>query len=328
MTIDPTPRATEWLRDHALPHSDRVEMTESVGEFPNGGRYGVEIPAINTLSMLETMIDLLTENGVYCTRFNETHGSFLLSDLELGEMFDLCAQRGYGYVIGLGPRPEYDIKASFYRTKFGLEVGRQVNNNDAIAVAVEETFRLVELGCRGILVYDMGLCRVVHQMRAAGAIPADVRIKTSSHCSLTNAMLGQIMQENGADTVTTMHDLAMESLYEIRRLSPGLVLDIPTDTYRSKGGYIRFYELAQMVQLCSPVFLKMGGSVQEDPNDTAGEGLARRKVDRVGVGLEYLEKHLPPDVARIDPSDPMACIPQPAGSTPALAEPVLATTPA
>lgn len=326
--IDPTARATAWLRDHALPYSDSVEMTESVGEFPNGGRYGVEIPAVNTLPMLELMIDLLEENGVYCTRFNETHGSFLLSDGELSEMLELCASRGYGHVIGLGPRPEYDIKASFYRTKYGLEVGRQVNNNDAIAVAIEETFRLVELGCRGILVYDMGLCRIVHQMRAAGAIPADVRIKTSSHCSLTNAMLGQIMQENGADTVTTMHDLGLASLYEIRRLSPGLVLDIPTDTYKAKGGYVRWYELAQMVQVCSPVFLKMGGSVQEDPNDTDGEALARRKVNRVGVGLEYLEKHLEGDVARIDPSDPMACIPQPAGYTAPVAEPVLATTPA
>lgn len=326
--IDPTARATAWLRDHALPYSDSVEMTESVGEFPNGGRYGVEIPAVNTLPMLETMIDLLEENGVYCTRFNETHGSFLLSDSELSEMLELCASRGYGHVIGLGPRPEYDIKASFYRTKYGLEVGRQVNNNDAIAVAIEETFRLVELGCRGILVYDMGLCRIIHQMRAAGAIPADVRIKTSSHCSLTNAMLGQIMQENGADTVTTMHDLGMASLYEIRRLSPGLVLDIPTDTYRAKGGYIRWYELAQMVQVCSPVFLKMGGSVQEDPNDTDGEALARRKVNRVGVGLEYLEKHLEGDVARIDPSDPMCCIPQPAGTPAPVAQPVLASSPA
>lgn len=324
--IDTTPRGTAWLRDNALPHSDLIDLTDSATEFPAGGHYGVEIPAINTLATLQTTVDLLDDQGVYCTRFNETHGSFLLSDQELGEMFDLCAQRSYGIVIGLGPRPEYDIKASFYRTPFGLEVGRQVNNNDAIAQSVEEVFRLVELGCRGILVYDLGICRVLQQMRASGAIPEDVRIKTSSHCSLTNALIGQIAQDNGADSVTTMHDLGLASLHEIRRLSPTLCLDVPTDTYRSKGGFIRFYELAQIVSICSPVFLKMGGSVQEDPNDTQGESLARRKVDRVRVGLEYLDKHLT-NASRIDPSDPLCCVPQPVGANPRCAPPTPAASP-
>ncbi|MFT3770476.1 MAG: hypothetical protein QM820_34035 [Minicystis sp.] len=253
---------------------------------------------------------LLREEGVYCTRFNETHGSFLLSDQELQEMLALAAESGYGMVVGLGPRPEYDIKATFYRSEFGLEQGRQVNNNDAVAFSIEEAFRLVDLGCRGILVYDIGLLRVLKQMRSAGALPEDVRFKTSSHCAVSNPMIAQVILENGADSATTAHDLGLPVLQEMRRLNPGLCLDVPTDAYRSKGGFIRFYDLAEIVQVASPVFLKMGASVQGHPYDTNGEQLALKRVRRVAVGLSYLEKHLP-GLQRIDVSDPLYCLPRP-----------------
>jgi hypothetical protein len=300
--------AVEWLRENALPYSDSIELRASGGEFSRGGQYGVEIPAVNTLATLKTTIKLLKEEGVYCTRFNETHGSFLLSDQELAEMLALAAETGYGMVVGLGPRPEYDVKASFYRSEFGLEVGRRINNNDALTASVAEAMRLVALGCRGILVYDLGVLRVLSMMRRKRQIPAEVRFKTSSHCIVSNPMLAQIAAENGADSVTTLHDLGLPVLQEMRRISPNLCLDVPTDAYLSKGGFIRFYELAEMVQVAAPMFLKMGASVQGHPYDNNIEQLCVKRVRRVATGLSYMEKNLA-QPKRIEPSDPLCCRP-------------------
>ena len=301
-------RARKVLADAELPFTDSLDLRESSGLFREGGAYGVEIPAINSVGALQSTIRFLKEEGVYCTRFNETHGSFLLSDGEVTEMLAICAENEYGLVIGLGPRPEYDVKASFYRTRYGLEVGRRVNNNDAIAASVEEALRVVELGCRGLTIYDIGVLRVLSVLRKKGQIPREVKFKTSSHCAVTNPMIAQIAHDNGADSVTTMHDLGLPVLQEMRRMSPGLCLDVPTDAYVNKGGFIRFYELAEMVQIASPMFLKMGASVQGDPYDTNGEQLSLRRVRRVKAGLERLEKDLP-GRARISPDSPLRCLP-------------------
>jgi hypothetical protein len=303
-----TSRAVKWLKERELPYSDGLEIVESTSEFDGGGVYGVEIPAINTFDNLSLAVRLLKERDVYCTRFNETHGSHLLTDSELIEMLALCKEEGYGLVVGLGPRPEYDVKASFYRTKFGLEQGRQLNNNDAIAQSVEEAMRLSELGCTGFVVYDIGLLSILKRMRSEGAINAKMMFKTSSHCMASNSMISKNFADLGADSITTMHDLGLPVIAEMRKQNPDLVLDIPTDVYASKGGFIRFYELADFVAAGAPIFLKMGASVQGDPYDKIGSDLIRARISRVATGQEML-KRFKPDLPRITKASRHVCLP-------------------
>jgi len=288
--------ATQWLVDNGYPYRDILDGDTSSETYNDGGWYGVEIPAINRFRDLELIIKLIQERGLHVARFNETHGSFLLSDGELTDMLALCRSQGYGLLVSLGPRPEYDIKASFYRSDFGLEQGRRVNNNDAIRACAEEALRLTELGCRGIIVYDIGVLRILSEMRRDGFLPADLVFKTSTHCAAANPIIAKIFAENGADSVTTTHDLGLPVLREMRRLNTGLALDVPTDVYKSKGGFIRFYELAEILQLARPVMLKMGASVQGHPYDSANENLTRQRVDRVACGLEILDRFLPTKV--------------------------------
>ena len=169
--------------------------------------------------------------------------------------------------------------------------------------------RLVDLGCRGINVYDIGVLRVLARLRAQGLIPSDVMFKTSSHCMPTNPMLAQIFKENGADSITTAHDLGLPVLQEMRRLAPGLVLDIPTDVYKSKGGFVRFYELAELVQTTAPMFLKMGASAQGHPYEAVKESTIAERVRRVAVGLEHLERNLTVK-SRISASSQLRCVPK------------------
>ncbi|MFF9808953.1 hypothetical protein ACF1G5_28200 [Streptomyces coeruleorubidus] len=286
-------RGRDWLLHKGYPVGDGIEMAASPEQYDGGGQYGVEIPVINSYRELLQVTACLDEAGITVTRYNETHGSILLSDAELKDMFALCRDRREGILISLGPRPEYDVKSTFYRTPFGLEMGRQINNHDAFRACVEETVRLADLGCRGIIVYDLGVARVLAEMREDGALPSDLVLKTSSHCMATNPFLARIFAENGADSITTAHDLGLPVLQEMRRLSPGLPLDVPIDVYRTKGGFIRFYEAAEIVQIAAPVMLKIGASAQGHPYDTVSDATTRERVARVARTLEMLDRFLP-----------------------------------
>jgi len=301
--------ARNWLRENGFPYGDDAPLAGSGATFAGGGSFGVEIPAVNSMATLAIVVKALDDSGTYCTRFDETHGAFLRSDSELGDMLALCAEKRYGLLLGLGPRPEYDVKASFYRTEFGMEQGRQLNNNDAVAQSVEEAHRLCELGCRGLIVYDPGVLALLNAMRARGALPADTQLKTSSHCMVTNPLIARIMLDNGADSVTSAHDLGLPVLQEMRRYNPGLTIDVPVDVYATKGGYLRFYEVAEMVQVTAPMFLKVGASTQAHPYDQAGAAATVDKVRRLQLILAHLARVLP-EAQPIGADDPAVCLPR------------------
>jgi len=301
-------RSIEWLKSKDYGYTDQTSLTISGKEFKTGGKYGVEIPVINTLSVLDSTIKAIRSVGIKVSRFNETHGSFLLSDKELEEMLTMCRESGHGMIIGLGPRPEYDIKGSFYRSEFGLEMGRRNNNLDAIRVCVEEAIRLAELGCRGITVYDGGVLKVLNEMRTDGMLPIDMMFKTSTHLMAANPWIAKIFRENGADSVTTAHDLGLPVIQEMRKQVPDLLLDVPTDVYKTKGGFIRFYELAELIQIASPVMLKMGASAQGHPYDAVGDSKALERVKRVAIGLEILDRQ-DHGFKMMSSDEPLFCLP-------------------
>lgn len=301
-------KSIKWLKAKGYNFTDQRDIPVSTAEFSTGGRYGVEIPVINSLSVLENTIKAIDKYDIKVSRFNETHGSFMLSDNELESMLTMCRESGYGIVIGLGPRPEYDVKGTFYRSEFGLEMGRRNNNLDAIRVCVEESIRLAELGCRGITVYDEGVLKLLNEMREDGALPKDMAFKTSTHMMAANPWIAKMFHENGADSVTTAHDLGLSTISETRRIAPNLCLDVPTDVYKTKGGFIRFYELAEIIEAASPVMLKMGASAQGHPYDAVGDNKAFERVKRVALGLEILKRQ-ERDFSMVTPEDMCFCLP-------------------
>ncbi len=307
--IPSTTEANRYLEMYDIALTDQMNLTTSKEIYNGGGQYGVEIPVINTFSTLKNTINAIESLGIYVTRFNETHGSMLLSDSEITNMLSLCQEKGYGMVIGLGPRPEYDIKGSFYRSQFGLEMGRRNNNLDAIRCSVEEALRLAKLGCRGITVYDPGVLRLLNKMRNDGFLPEDIMFKTSTHAMATNQFIVQMYAENGANSVTTAHDLGLAMIRDIRKHNPGVALDVPIDVYKTKGGFIRFHELVEIIQVSSPVMLKMGASSQDHPYDSVSNEKAFERVKRVAIGLEILNLKNN-TFTKISKTNPHCCLPK------------------
>ena len=281
-------RALKWLEDHGYGFTDDIQP-----EFASGGSYGVEMPVINNLETLQKTIHILRNEGVYVTRFNETHGAFLLCDSEIREMLELCAEEKYGIIFGLGPRPEYDRRAAFYRSAFGMEQKRQINNHDALRASITDALRLASLGCKGLIVYDLGILRVLNAMRLEGELPQDMIFKVSSHCMVSNPMLAEIHVENGANSLTVTHDVGLPILQYMRSVAPNASLDVPMDVYKDKGGFMRFHEVAEIVQVAAPVFIKVGSSAQANPYDNTNEKTILKRVSRVKRILEMLSEALP-----------------------------------
>lgn len=307
-------RARILLKERGLPYSDEIELHASGRQFPGGGHYGIEIPVVTSLTILETTIRLLQEAGINRARFGETVGSFLLSDSEIKEMLHCCAENGYGMLFSIGPRPEYDRKATFYRTDFGIEQGRALNNNEAFAHAVDGALRLIDFGCRGIINYDIGVLRTLSRLRTEGIIPQDTVFATSTHSVVSNAMIAEAYVENGADNLVVLHDVGLPVLQDIRAHVPDSVsISLPIDVYKSKGGFIRYGEIPEIVQICAPVFLKLGASAQAHPYDPVGKDNIARRIKRIEIGLEHLARsgieatYLPDD-------SPFWLVPRPAQS--------------
>ena len=301
-------RARTWLKNNNLPYSDEIPLEVSGNEFDGGGHYGIEVPVVNNFRVMSETVRLIQERGLKVTRFNETLGAFLLSDSEVSDMIALSRESGIGMLFAMGPRPEYDRKAAFYRGGFGTSQGRRVNNNDALAVSVEEAIRLTELGARGLIAYDLGVIRLLDTLRKEGVIPAETLIKSSSHCIVSNPLTAQVYAENGTTSITTTHDLGLPVIQDIRKLSPDLVMDIPTDVYGSKGGFIRFYEIPELVQIASPMFLKVGASAQAHPSDAVNNQMIANRVQRIELAQEFLDKS-GLDVAYINDKSPQRALP-------------------
>lgn len=301
-------RARSLLRELGFPYGDDIELQSSLQEFEGGGQYGIEIPVINSLSVLEKTVKLLDERGITVSRLNETIGAFFLSDSEIKEMLACCSEKNMGMTFSLGPRPEFDRKASFYRSEFGLEQARRLNNNDAIAASVDEALRLTDMGCRGLVVYDPGVLLILSELKIKRIIPKETIFILSSHAMTTNPMIAKMHLAAGADSAVVLHDLDLVVLQEIRRMAPKLVMDIPIDVYPSKGGFMRFHEIPEMIQVAAPIMLKMGTSAQPHPYTPVADVIIEKRVDRVSLALEAIEKFQAPLVP-MNAHCPDRCIP-------------------
>lgn len=118
-----------------------------------------------------------------------------------------------------------------------------------------------------------------------------------------SASAGLPTQARGAEQlVHVLEDIRRVALASIRA-----AVDIPLDTYVEApddlGGFMRYYEIAELVAGCAPVYLKFG--LRNSPNIYPSGGrlqdlataMAVERVRRAELGLELLARYLPGAVA-------------------------------
>ncbi len=116
---------------------------------------------------------------------------------------------------------------------------------------MEDVKRAVELGVRGIVVYDEGLLWVLNKMREEGELPLDVHFKVSAHCGHGNPASARLLEDIGADSFNPVRDLQIAMLAAIRE-SLSISLDIHTENPQSSGGFIRHYEVPEIIKKSMP----------------------------------------------------------------------------
>jgi hypothetical protein len=197
----------------------------------------------------------------------------------------------------VGPRATFDIGAQVY-SPAGKALGLSLRGADQLVYAMEDVRRAVHLGLRSVLVSDIGVLQVIGKMRVAGELPGELVIKASVMIAPANPASARILEVLGADTINIPSDLTPPQIAAIRQ-----AIDVPIDFYVEApdniGGFIRHYEIPELIRVASPVYLKFGLRNAPDvyPSGTHLENtviaLSRERVRRARIACEIIARYCP-----------------------------------
>src|SRR5262249_10101023 len=113
-----------------------------------------------------------------------------------------------------------------------------------------------------------------------------------------NPATARALEQLGASTVNVATDLNPHTLGELRAASAA-PLDVYVEVPDDQGGFVRFYEVAEIVRAAAPVYLKLG--LRNAPNiypsglhiDELATTLARERVRRAELLLRLLAELAP-----------------------------------
>ena len=281
-----------WLEELGFPGADIYdENYVSDKTFPDGGQYRFEVPGIQGPKVMKTLLEELDRLGLYIHRVTQTKGIMFLTDEEIAEMVSYAKQWEVDLILAIGPRATNYTSASV-KTEEGMRMGYRLRGQDQVVRAIEEVKRGVRLGVRGFLVYDEGCLDVLNQLRAAGKLPADVHFKMSAHSGHGNTCSGKLIQKLGADSFNPVRDIQIQMMAALRA-GLDIPLDWHTENPKSSGGFIRHYEVPEMVRVGAPMYLKTGGSVAANHSWESTEADAKKRAKQIALVKRIMDEQYP-----------------------------------
>jgi len=291
-------RTRQFLERMGLPPGDLHALPSSSQRFPDGGQWRVEIPSVEGPNALRAVFESADALGVPVHRVSQGSGVMLLTDNELDEMRDIAATRGIEVCLFVGPRAGWDTGAMAYSAA-GRVVAPKIRGQDQLVQAIEDVRRACEHGIESVLVADEGLLEVLGAMKREGELPAGLILKGSVMLGASNPVSIRNLERLGLTTFNVPTDLSLPQLAAIRAATT-MPLDIYIEAPDDIGGFIRHYEIAEIVRVTSPVYLKFG--LRNAPNiypsgthlEATAIALTRERLRRAKLGLDLL-KRLDPD---------------------------------
>jgi hypothetical protein len=287
----------EFLRSLGLPGGDLGELPGSAKRFPDGAQYRVEIPSVEGPEVLAAVLAEADTRGVTVHRISQGSGGMLLTDGELAEMARVAAARPVEVSLFARPLAGWDTGAAASAAGAG-SVAAQARGAEQLVHVLEDIRRTAAAGIRSVLVTDVGVLSVAAQMRAAGELPADFQFKVSVQMGFANPASIRLAEQAGANTYNVPTDLSLAQLAAIRA-----AIDIPLDVYveapDDQGGFVRHFEIAEIVRVAAPVYVKFG--LRNSPNiypsgthlTPTAIALAKERVRRAEIGLGLLQRYYP-----------------------------------
>ena len=283
-----------FLAELCLPAGDANALPSSSARFADGGQYRIEIPSVEGPAALHAVFAAADEYEVPVHRVSQGSGVMLLSDAELDEMADLAATRGIEVSLFVGPRAGWDTGAMAYSAA-GRVVAPKVRGMDQLVQAVEDVRRACAHRITSVLITDEGLLWVLGEMRAAGELPAELILKGSVMLGAANPASIRLLERLGLTTFNVPTDLGLAHLAAIRQAT-AMPLDIYVEVPDDVGGFVRHYEIADIVRVAAPVYLKFG--LRNAPNiypsgshlEATAVALTRERLRRARIGLDLLHR--------------------------------------
>src|SRR5437899_4137025 len=289
--------ASEFLESAGLPGRDPRDCPASSKRFPDGGQYRIEIPSTEGPRALAAVLGEAERRKVPVHRVSQGSGIMLMTDDEISEMLAIGRKASIEVNLFIGPRATFDVGAQAYSAA-GKTLGLGLRGADQLVFALEDLKRAVRLGLRSVLVSDIGILQVIARQRSSGLLPPELIIKTSVMMAPTNPASARILQTLGADTINIPSDLTIPQIAAMRA-----ALDVPIDFYVEApdniGGFLRYYEIPDLIRVAAPIYLKFGLRNAPDvyPSGTHLENtviaLSRERVRRAEMAFEIIGRFCP-----------------------------------
>ncbi len=267
----------------------------SDARFADGLRYRIEIPSVEGPAVMRAVLEEADARGVPVRRVSQGSGVMMLTDIELDEMAQLGADHGVEVSLFLGPRGAWDTGGQSMLTS---AVGAIARGTAGVEHCVAEVRRGVAHGIRSFLVGDVGVLATLGGMRTAGELPSDLVLKTSVLLPCANGATAQVLEQLGATTINVSTDLSIADLGEVRAACHA-PLDVYVEVPDDQGGFVRFYEVPELIRVGAPLYVKLG--LRNAPNiypvglhlAELAIKLGRERVRRAELVLRLLAERAP-----------------------------------
>ena len=290
-------KVRDFLQSCNYPPGDLYNLPSTEKRFPDGAAYRIEIPSTEGPKALAAVLEAADEYGVTVHRVSQGSGIWMLTDDEIREMCRLGAGAGIEVSLFVGPRAAWGTSAQV-RASAGKNLGARLRGMEDVVYATEDIIRGCELGLRSVLVADEGQLWLVDEMKKAGDLPADLVVKISVQLGAANPISVKLIEGLGAGTYNVPTDLTLPQIAAIRS-----VVDLPLDVYVEApddfGGFLRHYEVPELIRIASPIYVKLG--LRNAPNiypsglhieDTAIK-LSRERVHRAALVMNIIKRYAP-----------------------------------
>lgn len=280
-----------FLKSIGMPEGDAYNLPTSEKRFRDGGQYRFEVPGIQGPKVMEALLEAMDKYGIWLHRVTQTKGIMMLTDNEIISMVNLAKAGQTDLILAIGPRATTDTSASVH-TDEGVRMGYRLRGQEQVVRAVEDVKRAAAFGCRSFLVYDEGCLWLLNEMRKAGEIPADCHFKISAHAGHGNPCSAKLLEMIGADSINPVRDIQLQMMASMRQ-AIDIPIDIHTENPKSTGGFIRHYEVPEMIRIAAPIYLKTGGSVAQTHSWDSTVDDAKKRAKQVSLVKRMIDTYYP-----------------------------------
>jgi hypothetical protein len=286
--------ARKILSAQNLPDGDPALAPTSSKRFVDGKAWKIEIPSTEGPRALAVVIEEAAKRRVPVDRISQGSGIMLLTDDEILEMVKLGRENNIEVNLFVGPRGTFDVGAQVF-SPAGKALGLSLRGADQLAFAMEDVLRAMRLGIRSILVSDLGNLMVMGKAKRLGDLPSDLIIKTSVMMAPCNPASARLLEDLGATTINIPSDLTIPQIAGIR-----MAIDAPIDFYVEApdniGGFLRYYEIPELIRVAAPIYLKFG--LRNSPDiypcgthiENTAIALTRERMRRAEMAMGFISR--------------------------------------